>query len=359
MQLWNADEELLLRASLARPSEAAAAWERLRPRFHLNYADHEWYRMIPLVWRNLSAAGVEDPELARMKGVFKRTWADTNVLLHDLEHVLRALEGASIDTLVIKGAGLVASGLMEPGTRFMDDIDIVVPPSEFEKAEQLLMDRDWARQEPELPVPAGAAVLVNSFGRQLDLHRRVAPELALRGDPDGTDVAFRSRATAIEVRTATTRTLAPGDHLMLVCVHGFRSGGPARLHWVPDAAALVRDGAVDWETLIEETERRRAVLTMRRAFAALLQLDLPVPPWVRSRLVQARTSPRDHLIHWALTSPPPRREFPRLVRQWLRRTSRLPLGQALTAAPRHVQRFYGITEWREVPGRFVRRVARR
>jgi hypothetical protein len=356
VHLWTTNEELLLRAALAPPEAAAGAWGRLRPRFHFEHADHEWYRMIPFVWRNLSEAGVDDPEIARMKGVFRRTWADTHVLLHDLGQALHVLKRAGIDTLVIKGAGLIASGLMDPGTRLMDDIDIVVAPSDFERAEHVLADRGWLRKQPGVAVGTFGVALGNSSGRQLDLHPRVAPELTLRGDPDATDAAFWSRARPITVKTASTRTLAAADHLMLVCVHGFRGAGPARLHWVPDAAVLLHADAIDWDTLVEETQRRRVVLIMRRALAALRCLDLPVPAWVTSRLDRVSPTPRDHLITWARECGPQRSEALRLVRYCSLRTATLPIGPALRTTPAHVRRFYRVTTWREVPGRLLRRV---
>lgn len=356
---WTEDEELLLASVVASPEEASAAWQRLRPRFHLDRDDHEWYRMIPPLWRNLSLAGIDDPEMPRMKGVFRRTWADTQLLLGDLERALDALHGAELDTMVIKGAGLIASGLLEAGARLMDDIDVAVRPETMHAAEDALARAGWIRKPLTLPPDVFAVPLANESGRQLDLHRRIAPELTVRRSPGASDAGFWERAVPVAVGGVRTTTLCPADHLLLVCAHGLRGRGSARLHWVPDAAALIRSGHVDWDTVLMEARRHHAVLFMRDRLSALARVGVAAPGRVRAGLGRPVPSPRDHLIHWARTSPPPSVGFLRLVRLWAQRTAHLSLREAGSAWPAHVRSFYGITRWRQVPGRAAVRVARR
>ena len=66
---------LLLRAALSEGDDAPRAWEEVRQRMgSITRLNGTTYRLLPLLYRNLSEQGVRDPELKRLKGVYRHSW---------------------------------------------------------------------------------------------------------------------------------------------------------------------------------------------------------------------------------------------------------------------------------------------
>lgn len=72
--LPNPRQELLLQAALAEPDRAAKAWAALEPQLDLDNISYPEFRMLPLLYRNLSEVGVSHPSMPRLKGIYKQTW---------------------------------------------------------------------------------------------------------------------------------------------------------------------------------------------------------------------------------------------------------------------------------------------
>ena len=66
-------QELLLRSALLTGPGALEAWQRWKSQHDLveSELDHGSFRLLPLVYRNLSAQGIEEPHLARLKGIYR------------------------------------------------------------------------------------------------------------------------------------------------------------------------------------------------------------------------------------------------------------------------------------------------
>ncbi|HYA13731.1 MAG TPA: hypothetical protein VEF33_05270, partial [Syntrophales bacterium] len=59
--LPTAQQEALLRASLLQGEEALMAWDYWKSNTDMNRIDQGSYRLLPLLYRNLSLHGVKDP----------------------------------------------------------------------------------------------------------------------------------------------------------------------------------------------------------------------------------------------------------------------------------------------------------
>ena len=67
------NQELLLRAGLLRGAEATDAWQRWQIANDINKIDQGSFRLLPLVYRNLSANSVNYPLTGRLKGIYRFT----------------------------------------------------------------------------------------------------------------------------------------------------------------------------------------------------------------------------------------------------------------------------------------------
>ena len=87
---WSDAERLLFTASLGDAGAARSAWRQLRPTFDVDGLTGDWYRLAPLLGWNLERAGLasdEDPVLARLLGITRRTWVQSHRHLSALNDV--------------------------------------------------------------------------------------------------------------------------------------------------------------------------------------------------------------------------------------------------------------------------------
>lgn len=83
-------ETLLLQAALLPGPPAVAAWRAWQQAVDFNDVDHGSSRLLPLLFDNLSQQRVADPILAKYEGLKKLHWYHNQLLMRQLENVLRA-----------------------------------------------------------------------------------------------------------------------------------------------------------------------------------------------------------------------------------------------------------------------------
>ena len=95
---------------------------------------------------------------------------------------------------------------------------------------------------------------------------------------DGDDDALWAASLPVAIGGVPTRIPAPEDQLIHACVHGEKWVRVPGIRWIADAVALVRDGQVRWDRLVEQAVRRRFVLRLRVQLAYLAAtFDAPDP----------------------------------------------------------------------------------
>jgi len=179
--------------------------------------------------------------------------------------VLDRLRSASIRALPYKGPVLSVVAYGDPGVRDYVDVDLVVPPTEFERAREVLADAGFRTAERLRAL--GEVELVDDAGTVVDLHRSVLP----RYFPHALEfAALWDRRTSVDVGAETVPALAPADRLLVLAVHGTKHRW-YRLAWIRDVAAVVGH-TTDWE----------AVRTRARALGCRRHVCLAL--WLASRL---------------------------------------------------------------------------
>jgi len=351
----------LLTAALHPDERGAAAWRALRPRFDVDLADGEQVRVLPLVLRTLAATGLDDPDLGRMTGLRRLGWMRSMLVLQRATAVVAALREAGIESMALKGTALASSAYEHTSLRPMADADLLVRPVEVPRALEVLASLGY-----QVPVTADRRYLLlrhglalgSDEGGHLDLHwmahRALAPpgisrtfpalpwEAALPVDE------WWSRARTIDLNGVDVRIPSSTDLLLHVCLHGVLGASAGRLRWVPDAAAILESGAVDWPLLVAQARRRRVTATLGVGLHYLREgQDVPIPVEVIDELLAVRRSPRSRLAeHWS-TRPLPTRhrvggDLPNTAVRYLVLTRQDPASEALRAVPRFLAATWGV-----------------
>jgi len=275
-------QELLLRAALLSGAEAAAAWSQWRACADMDHLDPGGFRLLPLLYHNLKAQGISDPQMNKLKGIHRMTWCKNQDLLGRFASLLNALHKERIGTMVLKGAAVTLLHYRDHGLRPMQDLDILVRPDATPAAIALIERLGWKPQRA-LPKRAHESFFgtvhsisfADAAGRECDLHWHVLTECCYpRADDD-----FWEASSPLDMHGAPTRALCPADQLLHICVHGARWNAVLPIRWVADAMVILRTSPeLDWHRLVAQARARRIVLPLRESLQYLRGLlNAPLP----------------------------------------------------------------------------------
>lgn len=259
--LWPTPQQLLLLdAALADRSRALEAYAQWRASIDL---DAEFspavLRLLPAVYENLRAAGLADPLMGRLKGVYRRAWYESRQLFHRVQPIARALADRGIPVLVLKGAALLLDYYRQHGLRPMADVDLWVPRPAIEEATAMLRAHSWRLGTEPSPDHLRFHHAIQCFGPdggELDLHWHVFWE---RGRDD-VDAAVLAASEPIDFAGTPLRQLDPTTLLVHVVTHGIRWNRETPIRWIPDALIILRKRGpdVDWSRFARLVDELRA-----------------------------------------------------------------------------------------------------
>jgi len=294
--LWpSAAHAWLLHAALRPRAEALAALERWKEASgYDDYADQDAHtmRVLARAGRRLDRDLPADAWTGRMRGLCRYVWMRDAVRLRDVAPALRALHGAGIPLVLLKGEALVTGGILpRDGRRVMSDTDVLVRTEDFPKVHAALAPVGWRCAGPTRlgAEKRHALTWTGPAGFELDVHRFLLPV------PFETVGLEEIRAGARAATLAGIPVEVPDTtHLLLhACVNGrkYDGRGPVPFEWVADAWDLLHHEAdpVDWALLLERAVRYDVLLPVRDTLGYMrAAFGAPVPePW----LARARALP--------------------------------------------------------------------
>lgn len=350
-------EEGLLEAVIATDDRAAEAWKAIRPSIAIDDLRDESHRLLPLVARNLAALGIDDRDLARIKGVHHKSWYRNQLLLDDAAAVTRILHDGGVASMVLRGVVLATRYYPSPGLRYMNDVDILVAPEAATTALELLVVGGLQALDAALPalLRQGHAVIEGAHGRSIVLHWRMSRHLVPEWAGGHPNAGVWERGVPIEVRGA--RTLAPSSshHLLQVCLDGPRGPG-VNLRWVVDAHAILtaEPCEVDWELVVSVARTWRATAVIGDALAYLVTLtSAPVPAQVLEELAADR--PGREVLGRRLSAREGQRlgVLPQTLDLYLRASAHQPVLAAVTGLPRFLRTVWGLEHPLHLPVRIT------
>jgi Uncharacterised nucleotidyltransferase len=353
-------QELLLRAALMPGDPGAAAWAAVRPRIDIDHLPGELHRLIPLLSKALTARGVDDPELPRLKGVYQFSWYRNQLLFTDGAALLGALEAAGVTTMLLRGAAMAVAYHGDTGVRPMNDLDVLVQAGDMDRARRVAEAEGWrlvAGSEP-FERREAAAALRNDQGRVIRLHWQPSRNVSL---PEAAWKPMWQRAIEVTFHHTATRVPSAADHLVHACIDGARANSGSTLRWVTDGSVLI--GAVpglDWDVVVSEAGRHHVSLLVGEALRYLVEaLDLDVPHGAVEALAATPTTPRERLAHrLSLTTSPRVASAAEVLGRFTRLTADLPLSRAVATAPAFLQAMLGVERRRDLPVAAARKAAR-
>jgi hypothetical protein len=340
---------------------AVTSWRELRPNLDVDELEPGSFELIPLVVRNLTLAGLDDPELDRLKGIVRRTWVRNNLLVERTKEAAQALAADDISALFIEGVALASRFYSELGLRPTSFVDVLVNANDWQAAHACLVDVGWrTAPDKKSPSPPGSPhFLVDQHRNVCALRSRIAVDLMTDRRGDATDPLWE-RPDRIAMFGVNVCVPPPTETLFAVVVSNARSKSRKSLQWIVDAKVVLAAG-IDWERFLELAERTGQVLRCREALAYLACVPGPKPPAeVGERLSGFHVSRRERFFYMCTTgSVRGLGDLPTLVAEHVGASANPTLLGTIVSFPGFLRERWSLAHTWEVPFAACRRALRR
>ncbi|HEU5209718.1 MAG TPA: nucleotidyltransferase family protein, partial [Longimicrobiales bacterium] len=209
-----------------------------------------YHELEPILHWRFEQIGVVLPDAVR-RLLEERTGVHalrSRLLLVELGDLLRALAGAGVPVILLKGAALAAGVYPDPALRSMGDIDLLVRERDLPRARDAAIRLGY-RPEGEAaehhlpPLRRPGATMV-------ELHSHIeSPSAPFRIDTEG----LWERAQTIRTADCEARTLCAEDLLLHLCLHlsyhhrfGLGRAEGMDLKHLYDIVVLLERGSINW-----------------------------------------------------------------------------------------------------------------
>ena len=288
----------LAKAALLGPVFAAPAWRRWKARgLTLETVDDASARMFSQLWTNRAAAGIDDDDLALLKGVYRQTLAHNAVALGAGLQMTQSLVDGGIPVVFIKGAAMIAMASGQLGLRRINDVDVLIPEADAARAMALFRAAGcqvkWDDDETAIGTKH-ATTFRDSGGAEIDVHWWA---FKVAGD----DRAVFDTACPATLLGRDVLVASPTECLIGAVAGAFSGPSASPLRWIADAMFLLENATIDWDYLLHRTARPGLTLGLTSGLTFLAsEFDADVPRRVIDELRRRPVGWRERGAHWAV-----------------------------------------------------------
>jgi hypothetical protein len=271
------EHELLLKAACLQGEAAITAWQQWKPMIDIENLDPAAYSLLPQLYQNLLSHDLEDAHMARLKGIYRRTWYSNQLQIKQLDFLLKALNNMGIEVIILGDAALSAC-YRDCGVRQISSFNLLVAPQHLEQAVNVLATLGWNSISGANALPKLSAHLQNQQQQSL----WVQVHLFWAIPQDKTDELVWAQASCSEDGGKRRQTLSPVDQFLDICQRAFIQGQTDQIQGIADALMLVRAShSLDWKHLLEQAQNYQLIVPTSNMLMLLVSLfQVALPNWV-------------------------------------------------------------------------------
>jgi hypothetical protein len=273
----SSEKKLLLQAALLSGEASLKSWQQWRESIDIENLDTESYHLLPLLYRSLSAQEVIDPHIGRLKGVYRRTWVENQVLFQKLTVINDCFQKHEIQTLLLKDAALNLYYYRDNGLRMIPNLEILINPSNALMGINLLQKLGWE--------PIGKIPKINlQFSQSMSFKNSVSQYLILRwhlfadGLPEKAENDLWENATITKLGESEMYIFSPTDQMLSIC--GALKNQLTSSSKIADAATIINDlqNQIDWHKLVIKAQEYHLVDPLKKLIHTLREiLNISIP----------------------------------------------------------------------------------
>jgi hypothetical protein len=361
-------QRLLLKSALLPEADALAAWRQWRAEVDIEgtHPDATSFRLLPLVFDALNRYAVDDPFMARLRGIHRNRWVRNQLVLRGWAAAYKCLAAAAIESLAVGTVALTPRYYQDGGVRPLEPAGLLVRATQVADAVAALTAQGWRPQDGRAAQLVVDAQHVRTQQPFVDEQAQVCVlhwRLADAGDEEPVlEAATWSAAQPVEIEQLHALTFCPADHLHFLCAQAWRMLPPPPLDWLADAVILLRhEGeAMDWPRLLRGAQMSGAAPMVRDVLSYLAdELGVLVPGDVLAALAGAPLSAQAQRLYDVWRRTPATTPVSRSIAgRWeiVQHLAALHGGRSNPSFPEFVRLYFGKASQGELVSWAVRRL---
>lgn len=286
-------QTLLLRAAMLQGEPAVEAWHAWRAKADLDAPEAGTFALLPLLYYNLHNQGISDPWLVKCKGIYRRTWSQNQLILQQVAALLRALQSADIQPLLLDDTALLLAHYPDYGLRMLQQVDVATSPEQAAQVLPILQEQGWQPLPDRQPRPSAHLEISQTRcfqrvqGSTARLRWHIIPH---NGTPPTESVLWQS-TIPVSVNQVETLTLSMTELLLACCTQEPQSQS---IQWIVDAMLLLQGPvpAIDWSHLQHRAAEQALALRLSYALHYLHDFwHAPIPTHVLQQVTDMTVQP--------------------------------------------------------------------
>jgi len=139
---------LLFRAAVLNEKESLENWIRWLDHNDLEKIDLDIisHRLFPFIYFNLANQGIGHPQMAKLKGIYRRAWLENQLALQKIIPFIKSLQTDEIPILLLDDGTSILRLYDGQGVRRLYTLDLQARPSDIPKILKIIEDQDiWPK----------------------------------------------------------------------------------------------------------------------------------------------------------------------------------------------------------------------
>lgn len=300
----NQELQLLLQAALLQGEAAINSWQKWRTLVNIDDVDQDSYRLLPLLYRNLSAHNVTDSYIGRLKGIYRRTWVENQVWFQQIRSILGSFQEADIKIMLLKDPALNLHYYQDYGLRYINHLDFLINSKDVLNAIKLLQELGWTPKE-KIPNPTIPFSHYIGFENESKQYLSLRWHLFADGFNENAETEFWQRAILTQVNDFPVYLLSATDQLFYTCVFGGLTNLISPISRLTDAAIIIQSypSEIDQDRLLTLAEKYRFILQLKSRIIKLQEiLNLPLSSSILPELKKLSISKFEDHEYQVITS---------------------------------------------------------
>lgn len=300
----NPTQEVILRAAFATEPEFSMWWDQCVQTIDPDKLDASTTTLLPLIQPKLTH--VETSPLAKLCQIqYRKVWIHNELQLQRTKIILSELVKDGIRPILLKGAALLYQYYVDAGIRFMSDVDLLVKPSEYKRAVEIVLEFGFQPRTIHFPAVSleftkGVSFYHPRWKNFLDLHCRLFNCWIQESITEEYFNAAQSIELEASGKSIHCLTLCPTDQFFHVCSHGQIAGEHLHFRWVADALTIIENekNLFDWKRLVHIAEQQGVSRFTWLALDYLKQVwDIDIPVHIINKIHQVSETPQQNHIY--------------------------------------------------------------
>ncbi len=346
-------QELLVKTILSTsPEQQRQYFQSWLQQVDLDTIDGGSYRLMPMLYKNISKSSLESDLNGRLKGIYRYSFYFNQMLFHQAHRIIDQLNKAGIRVLLLKGAAITLQYYQDYGIRPMGDIDILVDRANVAAAVKIIEENSWTKKiDIELKEAMRTWHSIdfsNKLGYGFDLHWYTMHQCCW----ETIDADIWDHAREVNYQGLLVYVCDPADMILQACTHGIIWGEVTPIWWIMDVITILEgeNRNIDWQRLIQQARQRKLVLTLRACFTCI-EKYIPglIPAGIMKTILTEEIDPEESQLFTLLTSPP---GFLNLRLKWALHSNinrEKMLSQKIIGFPAYLRNLWGLNSYSQFP----------